>query len=137
MPMSANHCLNRSGARNFGRCSGATRFGPANDTGLARFDQLGSVRMLTPSSCTSRVAWPTHVTVAAPRLSRMAGRSLAIDGKLAVRGENVAAKMRETKNVKRVQAPAGSDEGFMLANPFSRWWAGAPATGAPTAAQPL
>ena len=48
------------------------------------------------------------------------GRSLAIDGKLAVRGANVAAKMRETKNVKRVQAPAGSYEGFVLANPFAR-----------------
>jgi hypothetical protein len=56
----------------------------------------------------SKVAWPTHVTVAAPRLSRMVGRSLAIDGKLALRGENVADHMRETKNVKRVQKLAGS-----------------------------
>jgi hypothetical protein len=37
----------------------------------------------------------------------MAGRSLAIDGKLAVLGVNVAAQTRETKNVKRVQPPAG------------------------------
>src|SRR5207302_263186 len=68
----------------------ATRLGPANDTGLARLDQWGSVRMLTPSSWISKVAWPTQVTVAAPRLSRMAGRSLAIDLKVALRGENVA-----------------------------------------------
>jgi hypothetical protein len=69
---------------------GATRLGPANDTGLARSDQLGSVRMFTPSSWTSKVAWPTHVTVSAPRLSRIAGRSLATCGNAALRGANVA-----------------------------------------------
>jgi hypothetical protein len=50
----------------------------------------------------------------------MAGRSLAIDGKLAVRAENVADHMRETKNVKRVQKLAGSYDGLTLAKPFSR-----------------
>ena len=45
-----------------------TRRGPANETGLARSDQMGSVRRLTPSSWTRSVAWPTHVTVAAPPL---------------------------------------------------------------------
>jgi hypothetical protein len=53
-------------------------------------------------------------------LSRIAGRSLATDGKLAVRGLNVAEKMREMKNVKRVQALAGSYAGFTFAKPFSR-----------------
>ena len=76
--------------------------------------------MLTPSSWISKVAWPTQVTVAAPRLSRMAGRSLAIDLKVALRGENVADHMREMKNVKRVQPLAGSYDGLTLANPFSR-----------------
>src|SRR5215467_1863961 len=101
-----------------GRPGGATRLGPANDSGLARLDQFGSVRMFTPSSWRSRVEWPTHVTVAAPRLSRIAGRSLAIEGKLAVRAENVAAHIREMKNVKRVQKPAGSYDALTLANPF-------------------
>jgi hypothetical protein len=50
----------------------------------------------------------------------MAGRSLAIDGKLAVLGVNVAAQRRETKNVKRVQPPAGEYDGLTFANPFSR-----------------
>jgi len=53
-------------------------------------------------------------------LSRIAGRSLAIDGKLAVRGANVAATMRVMKNVKRVQPPAGWYDASRLANPFSR-----------------
>ncbi len=76
--------------------------------------------MFTPSSWSNNVAWPTQVTVAAPRLSRIAGRSLATDGKLAVRGLNVADQMREMKNVKRVQALAGSYAGFTFAKPFSR-----------------
>ena len=33
---------------------------------------------------------------------------------------NVADQMRETKNVKRVQALAGSYAGFTFAKPFSR-----------------
>src|SRR5262245_59786242 len=102
------------------RPGGDTRLGPANDTGLARLDQLGSVRMFTLSSWISRVAWPTHVTVAVPRLSRIAGRSLAIQGKLAVRAENVADHMREMKNVKRVQKLAASYDGLTLANPLCR-----------------
>ena len=76
--------------------------------------------MLTPSSWISRVAWPTHVTVAAPRLSRIAGRSLAIDGKLAVRAENLVDHMREMKNVKRVQKLEGSYDGLTLAYPLWR-----------------
>jgi hypothetical protein len=31
------------------RPGGTTRFGPANETGLQRSDQIGSVRMFTPS----------------------------------------------------------------------------------------
>jgi len=103
-----------------GSPGGDTRLGPANESGLARFDQLGSVRTFTPSSWTSRVAWPTHVTVAAPRLSRIAGRSLATEGKLAVRAENVADHIREMKNVTRVQKLAGSYDGLTLANPLCR-----------------
>ena len=76
--------------------------------------------MFTPSSWSSKVEWPTHVTVAPPRLSRIAGRSLATDGKSAWRGLKVADQMRETKNVKRVQPLAGSCAGFTFANPRSR-----------------
>ncbi len=50
----------------------------------------------------------------------MAARSLAVDGKVALRGVNVDDQTRETKNVKRVQPPAGSYDGLTLANPFSR-----------------
>jgi hypothetical protein len=39
---------------------------------------------------------------------------------LAVRGLNVADQMREMKNVKRVQALAGSYAGLIFAKPFSR-----------------
>src|SRR5262249_61639014 len=109
-----------------GRPGGDTRLGPANDTGLARLDQLGSVRMLMPSSWIKRVACPAHVTVAAPRLSRMVGRSLAIDGSAALRGAKVVDHILEMKNVKRVQKLAGSDDALTLANPFWRGWAGAP-----------
>ena len=58
--------------------------------------------------------------VAAPRLSRIAGKSLATDGKSAWRGLNVAAKMRVMKNVKRVQPLAGSCAGLTFAKPFCR-----------------
>ena len=61
--------------------------------------------MLTPSSWTNRVEWPTQVTVTAPRLAWMVPRSLATWGRFAVRGEKVAAHIRETKKVTRVQAP--------------------------------
>src|SRR2546430_4777104 len=39
------------------RPGGVTRLGPANPTGLARSDQCGSVRTLTPSSWTRSVEW--------------------------------------------------------------------------------
>src|SRR5207249_908393 len=49
------------------RPGGVTRPGPPNDTGLARGDQCGSVRTLTPSSWTSSVECPTRVTAAGAR----------------------------------------------------------------------
>ena len=41
--------------------------------------------------------------------------SLVTAGRLAVRGVNVAAQTRDTKNVKRLQLLAGSADGFTLA----------------------
>ena len=40
---------------------GTNRFGPANPTGLARSEKMGSVRNVTPSMRTSIVEWPIHV----------------------------------------------------------------------------
>jgi hypothetical protein len=42
-----------------------------------RFDQIGSVRMLTPSSCTSIVACPTQVIVGCVPLARSSAPSFA------------------------------------------------------------
>ncbi len=35
-------------------------FGPAKDRGLQRSENTGSVKKVTPPSCTSREAWPTQ-----------------------------------------------------------------------------
>ncbi len=50
-----------------------TRFGPAKENGLTRSDQTGSVRILTPATCTSNEAWPTMVTRMASPSMRRAG----------------------------------------------------------------
>src|SRR5260370_39510597 len=113
---------------------GVTRLGPAKPTGLARADQCGSVRTLTPSSWTSSVAWPTQVTVSAPAGPRIVARSLAMTARLAVRGENVEAQTRPAKKVGRGHAPAGACAGFRLWQPPSRWGGGAPGPGAPARA---
>lgn len=42
-----------------------THLGPAHCTGEQRCENTGSVRKVKPSICTSRVAWPTHVTCTA------------------------------------------------------------------------
>src|SRR5262245_28271824 len=81
---------------------GITRLGPANDTGLARSDQWGSVKKLTPLSWTSSVEWPTHVTVGAVALARSARPSFGATGN-AARAENVDLKSRGMTNVQRVQ----------------------------------
>src|SRR4051794_37764894 len=41
---------------------GLTRFGPAKESGEARGDQTGSVRMLSPAVWISSVEWPTMVS---------------------------------------------------------------------------
>src|SRR3989442_9004280 len=69
-----------AGRSSNGRPGGVTRPGPPNETGLARCDHWGSVRTFTPSSWTSSVECPTHVTVAAPRLSRSRAPSLTTIG---------------------------------------------------------
>src|SRR6267143_6581308 len=56
---------------------GMRRRGPAKPTGLARSPQCGSVRMLTPASCTSSVECPIHVTVGVVPLLRSVAPSLA------------------------------------------------------------
>ena len=42
-----------------------TRFGPANGSGLARFEYIGSVRMLPDGVWIRKVEWPTKVAIAA------------------------------------------------------------------------
>ena len=42
--------------------SGTTRFGPANASGDARSEKIGSNRMFLPARRTSMVACPIHVT---------------------------------------------------------------------------
>ena len=52
-----------------GRCL----FGPANETGEHRSDQIGSVRTFTPSIWISIVAWFTNVTLSLPPSTRSGG----------------------------------------------------------------
>ncbi len=101
------------------RPGGTTRRGPANEKGLARSDHWGSVRKLTPSSCTRTVEWPTHVTVGVPAFSRRAVPSFASTGK-ASDAEKVDLKRRGMTNVHRVQKPGRAYAGFRLRNPPSR-----------------
>jgi hypothetical protein len=62
------------GGRSSKRMPGSLyRRGPAHDTGLQRADQMGSIRMLTPSIWMRNVAWPTGVTRSAPFGMRAAG----------------------------------------------------------------
>ena len=56
-----------------GMPGGLTRLGPAKVTGLARSDQIGSVRMLSPPVWIKSVAWPTMVTRKASGAKRSAG----------------------------------------------------------------
>src|SRR5215467_233885 len=51
---------------------GLSRRGPAQERGLARSPQCGSVRKLMPSNCTKRVAWPIHVILGLTRPARSA-----------------------------------------------------------------
>src|SRR5438093_5879773 len=48
---------------------GTRRFGPANDTGLARSEKIGSVRNVTPSMRTRNVEWPIHVRLGFPSMA--------------------------------------------------------------------
>ena len=48
-------------------------FGPAKDSGETRSDQTGSVRMFSPATWMSRVAWPTMVTRNRSREIRASG----------------------------------------------------------------
>ena len=49
------------GSDSSGTPGGTRRFGPANENGLARSENIGSVRNVTPSIRTSIVAWPIQV----------------------------------------------------------------------------
>src|SRR5437867_9704928 len=74
---------------------GTTRFGPANDTGLARAENIGSVRNVTPSMRTRNVAWPIHVRLG---FWRIAARSYGTRG---------AAPARPTSDVHAFRAKKG------------------------------
>src|SRR5678816_919601 len=106
---------------------GVTRLGPAKDSGLARSDHCGSVRMFTPASWISSVAWPIQVTVGSVWFARSATPSPVTGGSSRRRGAKVAAHMRRMKNVVRVQKGGRPNSGLALAKPCWRWWAGAPA----------
>ena len=43
-------------------CYAQRAFGPAKESGEQRECSTGSVRKVTPSICTSAVAWPSHVS---------------------------------------------------------------------------
>ena len=60
----------RSSSLSPGAC---TRRGPVNETGLARSDQMGSVRIFTPSAWMRNVLCPTGVTSSCPFATRAGG----------------------------------------------------------------
>src|SRR5689334_5720754 len=72
------------------------RFGPANDTGLARGENIGSVRNVTPSMRTSIVECPIHV--------RLGFATIAL-GSYATRG---APPFRPTSDVHVFRAKNGT-----------------------------
>src|SRR5690242_19955513 len=75
---------------------GATsRFGPANVTGLARSENIGSVRNATPSMRTRNGEWPIHVTL---------GFARSAAGSYGTRG---AAPSRPTTDVHAFRAKKG------------------------------
>ena len=119
------------------RPGGVRRRGPANETGLARSDQWGSVKMLTPSSWTRSVECPIHVTVGVPWLSRSARPSFATRTRFADLDRNVVNQMRENANFVLVQRPGLANSGFVLTNPPARWWRGASGAGSAVAPHPV
>ena len=84
---------------------GDRRRGPIQDSGLARSLHCGSVSTETPSSSTSTVAWPTHVTTA-PCDDTGPRRLATARGAVNVRGETMLCHTRRERNDQRVQASA-------------------------------
>src|SRR5439155_19320234 len=83
------------GSASSGTPGGTSRFGPANDTGPARSEKIGSVKNVTPSMRTSNVEWPIHVRLG---FSSMAARSYGTRG---------AAPSRPTSDVHVLRAKKG------------------------------
>src|ERR1700677_4001844 len=48
------------------RPGGRTRFGPAQLTGLARSENIGSIRTAEPENCRRKLEWPIKVTAKSP-----------------------------------------------------------------------
>ena len=57
-----------------------TRLGPTNENGETRSDQTGSIRMLRPAVCSSRLACPTNEMRQVLSSTRAGGRSLCALG---------------------------------------------------------
>src|SRR4029077_5811835 len=98
------------------RPGGRSRFGPANETGLARSEKIGSVRNVTPSMRTRNVEWAIHVMLGC---SSIAVRSYGTRG---------AAPSRPTSDVQVFRAKKGRvtvgpghgrpPPGFVKTSPF-------------------
>ena len=78
-----------------GTPGGTSRPGPANDTGLARSEKIGSVRNVTPSMRTSIVEWPIQVMLGFSAIA------------FASYGTNGAAPSRPTRDVQILRAKNG------------------------------
>lgn len=109
------------GGRSSNRIAGGTsRRGPANETGDARSDQTGSVRMLSPRHWSRKELWPTHVT--ARRSTRCSGGCAEgrIIGRDSASGAtNVSSEDRVSIHLMSPPTPCGAEPGQGFRNPSS------------------
>src|ERR1041385_4368431 len=102
------------GRRSNGKPGATSLFGPAKLTGLARSDQWGSVRILSPSSWISSVAWPIHVTVGIVSFLRKRSPSLWIGTSGLDRGCTAVAQSRDATNAMVSRALGAGNAGLGL-----------------------
>ncbi len=105
------------GGRSLIRMPGAvTRRGPAKAIGLARSDQTGSVRMLSPPAWINRDAWPIMVMHNPSTLSAGTMGDTGIDF-----GHRVRGAVRYQRRISRIdRSVSGSPAGFVNRCP-SKW----------------
>ncbi len=115
---------------------GDRRRAPMNDVGPARSLHCGSVRIESPSTWTSRVAWPIHVMALVGGVARSAAPSLATRGASNTRGAVRPSQVRRPMKAQRVQAEVRLKAGFRFRKPPpGTWCAGKPPTSVPALAQ--